>query len=108
MRESRSLPRLNVNWRGAIMIAPGHIIPLKIVNYSPSGVQVQCNVVLKEQQRYQMMMEVPSKRDASERVQVVGKATCVYTILSGGEYRAGMQQLEIPPEHKALLDAWRE
>lgn len=108
MRESRSLPRLNANWRGAIMIAPGNIVPLKVVNYSSSGLQLQCNVVLKEQQRYQMMMEVPSKSDASERTQVVCKATCVYTILSGGEYRAGMQQLEIPLEHKALLDSWQQ
>ena len=53
-----------------------------------------------------MMMEVPSHKDASARTQVVCKATCVYTILSGSEYRAGLRIASYPPEHKELLQSW--
>ena len=62
--------------------------------------------MLKEKQEYQMMMEVPSRNDASARTQVVFKASCVYTILSGSEYRAGLRAVSFPPEHQELLQSW--
>lgn len=62
--------------------------------------------MLKEKQDFQMMMEVPSRHDASLRTQVVFKATCVYTILSGSEYRAGLKAVSYPSEHRELLESW--
>ncbi|MBC3920246.1 hypothetical protein H8L32_22470 [Undibacterium sp. CY18W] len=106
MSESRTNPRSNVTWRGAIQVVPGKIVPAKIVNFSVSGIQMQCSALLKEKQTYQMMMEVPSPRDASQRTQVVCKATCIYSILSGSEYRAGMKYFDVPLEYIDLLSAW--
>ena len=106
MSDSRVAQRTNVTWRGAIQVAPGRIVPARIVNFSASGIQIQCAAVLKEKQTYQMMMEVPSLRDASQRTQVVCKATCVYAILSGSEYRAGMKYFDVPDQHMALLTQW--
>jgi hypothetical protein len=59
-----------------------------------------------EKQSYQMMMEIPSVKDASARTQVVVKASCVYTILSGDAYRAGLKCTDYPPEHRPLLESW--
>ncbi|NDI84925.1 PilZ domain-containing protein [Undibacterium crateris] len=106
MSESRNSARLPVAWRAAIQVAPGRIVPAKVVNFSATGIQLQSGVMLKEKQEYQMMMEVPSHKDASARTQVVCKAVCVYTILSGSEYRAGLRIANYPPEHKELLQSW--
>lgn len=106
MSDSRTSPRSNVNWRAAVLVAAGQIVPAKVLNFSGNGIQLQCGVALKEKQTYQMMMEVPQQRDASQRVQVVCKATCLYTILSGSEYRAGMKYFDVPPQHDALLSSW--
>ncbi|GGC86629.1 hypothetical protein GCM10011396_37430 [Undibacterium terreum] len=67
---------------------------------------MQCAHRLSDGQVYQMMMEVPEPRDASQRTQVVCKANCNYTILSGDEYRAGMKLTDVPPQHQALLGNW--
>lgn len=106
MSDSRINLRLAVSWRAAVQVVPGRIVPAKIVNFSAAGIQMQVGVMLKEKQDYQMMMEVPSPRDASARTQVVCKATCIYTILSGSEYRAGLKCLHFPPEHAELLASW--
>ncbi|MCH8621869.1 hypothetical protein [Undibacterium sp. TS12] len=106
MSDNRNTARSNVTWRGAIQVLPGQIVLAKIINFAAGGIQIQCSVVLKEKQTYQMMMEVPSPRDASQRTQVVCKATCIYTILSGSEYRAGMKYFDVPEQHMALLAEW--
>ncbi|MBI3283340.1 MAG: hypothetical protein HYZ65_00605 [Burkholderiales bacterium] len=106
MSDLRSYPRANVNWRAAVLVAPGRIVPAKILNFSGNGIQLQCSVALKEKQIYQMMMEVPQQRDASQRTQVVCRADCLYTILSGSEYRAGMKYFDVPYEHEGLLASW--
>ncbi len=106
MIESRSSPRSNVSWRAAILIAPGNIVPAKLMNIAGTGIQLQCAHRLIDGQVYQMMMEVPEPKDASQRTQVVCKATCNYTILSGSEYRAGMKLIEVPSQHQALLNSW--
>lgn len=106
MSDIRNFPRTNVNWRAAIQIAPGQIVGAKVVNFAGGGIQLQCGVMLKEQQTYQMMMEVPQQRDASQRTQVVCQATCLYTILSGSAYRAGLKYFDIPAQHHALLASW--
>ncbi|MBC3870855.1 hypothetical protein [Undibacterium oligocarboniphilum] len=67
MSDSRINPRLAVSWRSAVQVVPGRIVPSKIVNFSAAGIQMQIGVMLKEKQDYQMMMEVPSPRDASVR-----------------------------------------
>lgn len=106
MSDSRSNPRSKVSWRAAILLAPGNIVAAKILDFTMAGVQLQCGHVLKEGQTYQMMMEVPSKRDASQRTQVVCKATVRYNILSGNEYRSGMKYFDFAPEHLLLLQSW--
>jgi PilZ domain len=106
MSEARTNSRINVVWRAAIQVAPGKIVPAKIINFSMGGVLLQCGHLLKDGQTYQMMMEVPEHRDASHRTQVVCKATCTYTILSGNEYRAGMRYFDIPSQHEALIASW--
>lgn len=106
MIDFRSSPRANVSWRAAVLIAPGKIVPAKVMNIAGAGIQLQCAHRLKDGQAYQMMMEVPEPRDASQRTQVVCNASCTYTILSGGEYRAGMKLTDVPPQHQALLGNW--
>lgn len=106
MSESRSTPRSNVSWRAAILLAAGNIIPAKIVNFSGSGIQLQCDRLLKDGQTYQLMMEVPGQKDASERTQVSCKVTCLYALLSGSEYRAGLTYFDVLPQHQALLHGW--
>ncbi len=106
MSDNRSAQRSNVAWRGAIQIAQGRIVPAKITNFSANGLQMLTNSVLKEKQNYLVMLEVPSKRDASQRTQVVCKASCIYSILTGNEYRAGMRYYDLPPQHEALLQEW--
>jgi hypothetical protein len=106
MSDYRSKPRSNVTWRAAILISAGNIVPAKIVNFSGGGIQVQCERLLKDGQTYQMMMEVPDQDDASVRTQVICKATCLYALLSGSEYRAGMKYFEVPPQHQELLKSW--
>lgn len=106
MSDSRSNPRLSVSWRGAVLLAPGKIIPAKIVNFSLGGIQLQCANLLRDGETYQMMMEVPDKRDASKRTQVVCKGKVMYALLSGNEYRAGIKYSGVAPEHHALLESW--
>lgn len=106
MIDSRSSPRSNVSWRAAILVAPGNIVPAKVLNIAGAGIQLQCAHRLADGQVYQMMMEVPEPKDASQRTQVVCKASCNYTILSGSEYRAGMKLAEVPAQHQALLNNW--
>lgn len=106
MSDSRNTARANVTWRGAIQVLPGQIVPARIINFTSGSIQMQCSAVLKEKQTYQMMMEVPKPGDASQRTQVVCKATCVYSILSGNEYRAALKYFEVPVQHAALLAEW--
>jgi hypothetical protein len=94
-----------VSWRAAIKLADG-IVPAKVVNIAGTGFQLQCASPLRDGQTYQMMMEVPEPKDASQRTQVVCKASCSYTILSGSEYRAGMRFVEVEPHHHNLLNNW--
>ena len=106
MSEARSAPRINVAWRGAILLAPGKIVPAKVISFSAGALKLQCAHILRDGETYQMMMEVPSKHDASVRTQVICKAKCLYSTLSENEYRAGMKYFEVPAQHEALLQAW--
>lgn len=106
MSDPRSNPRLSVSWRGAVLLAPGKIIPAKIVNFSLGGIQLQCANLLRDGETYQMMMEVPDKKDASKRTQVVCKGKIMYALLSGNDYRAGIKYSGVAAEHHALLESW--
>ncbi|MES2049804.1 MAG: hypothetical protein V4447_15490 [Pseudomonadota bacterium] len=106
MAEPRSAPRTNVSWRAAILVAPGQIVAAKVINLSVGSLKLQCPHILRDGETYQMMMEVPSKLDASVRTQVICKAKCLYSTLSDNEYRAGMKYFEVPSQHDALMHAW--
>ena len=106
MTDARSAPRINVTWRGAIQIAPGKIIAVKVVNFSANGVQFLCSQIVPERVSFQMMIEIPDRRDASRRTQVVCKGIALYCILSGVEYRVGMKLADIPPQHADLVNSW--
>lgn len=106
MVEARATHRTNVVWRAAILISAGKIVPAKVINFSLGGLKLQCAHLLRDGEIYQMMMEVPSHRDASVRTQVVCKAKCLYSTLSENEYRAGMKYFEVPSQHEALLQSW--
>lgn len=96
----------NVSWRGAVLIAPEKIVPVKIVNISTDEVLLLSAYLLKDGQTYQMMLEVPDPSDASRRTQVVCKGTVKYAILSGSDYRAGIRYTGVSPEHASLLAHW--
>ena len=106
MVEARATHRTNVAWRAAILISAGKIVPAKVINFSLGGLKLQCAHLLHDGEIYQMMMEVPSHRDASVRTQVVCKAKCLYSTLCDNEYRAGMKYFEVPSQHAALLQSW--
>lgn len=106
MAESRSAPRTNVSWRAAIALAPGKIVPAKVINFSDGALKLQCAHHLRDGEIYQMMMQVPSHRDASVRTEVICKVKCLYSTLSGDEYHAGMKYFEVPSEHTQLLHSW--
>jgi hypothetical protein len=106
MAEARSTFRTNVSWRAAILVAPGQIVPAKVINFSLGSLKLQCAHILRDGETYQMMMEVPSRQDASIRTQVICKAKCLYNTLSENEYRAGMKYFEVPAQHDALLQTW--
>lgn len=106
MSESRSNPRTHVAWRGAVQVAPGQITVVKIVNFSGNGAQILCPKMLAEKQTYQIMLEMPDRRDPTLRVQVVCKAAVLYSILSGESYRIGVKLSDIPPEHAQLVQAY--
>lgn len=106
MSDARSAPRINVTWRGAIQVSQGKIIAIKIVNFSSSGVQFLCPQIVAERGTFQMMIEIPDRRDASRRTQVVCKGMALYCILSGSEYRVGMKISDIPPQHNDLVNSW--
>jgi hypothetical protein len=106
MPDHRSKFAPNISWRAAIVVSTGNIVAAKILSFSNREIQLQCPSLLKDGQIYQLMMEVPDQRDASLRTQVVCKATCLYAILSGSAYRAGMQYFEVPSQHQALLNSW--
>lgn len=96
----------NVSWRGAILIAPEKIVPVKIVNISPDEILLLSSHLLKDGQTYQMMLEVPNPNDASRRTQVVCKGSVKYAILSGSDYRAGIKYTGVSAEHALLLAHW--
>jgi len=109
MSVARSNPRAtlsNVSWRGAILIAPEKIVPVKIVNISTDEVLLLSSYLLKDGQSYQMMLEVPDPSDASRRTQVVCNGTVKYAILSGSDYRAGVRYSGVRAEHANLLAHW--
>jgi hypothetical protein len=96
----------NVSWRGAILIAPEKIIPIKIVNISADEILLLSSYLLKDGQSYQMMLEVPDPNDASRRTQVVCNGMVKYAILSGSDYRAGVRYSGVHAEHLSLLAHW--
>jgi hypothetical protein len=106
MAEARAVPRTNVSWRAAISISAGKIVTAKVINFSIGGLKLQCVQPLRDGEIYQMMMEVPSERDASIRTQVICKAKCLYSTLCDNEYRAGMKYFDVPSQHAALLQSW--
>mgnify|MGYP000093011366 FL=1 len=106
MSDARSAPRINVAWRGAMQVSPGKIIAIKVVNFSANGVQFLCPHLVPERGNFQMMIEIPDRRDASRRTQVVCKGSVLYCILSGNEYRVGMKIVDIPPQHNDLVNSW--
>lgn len=106
MTDARSIPRINVTWRGAIQISQGKIIAIKVINFSKQGVQFLCSQLVPENMSFQMMIEIPSRNDASRRTQVVCKGSTLYCILSGVDYRVGMKLTDIPPQHTELIDGW--
>ncbi len=106
MSDARSNPRTHVAWRGAVQIAPGQITVIKVVNFSGNGAQILCPKMLAEKQTYQLMLEMPDRRDPTLRVRVVCKATILYSILSGDSYRIGVKVSDIPPEHTQLVQTY--
>jgi hypothetical protein len=106
MSEARLAVRAKVSWRAAILIGPGKIVPAKIIDFSRGGLKLQCGVPLKDGETYQIMMEVPKKLDASSRTKVTCKAKCIYSLLSGDDYCAGMKYFEVPSQFVSLLQNW--
>lgn len=106
MAELRSSPRTHVAWRAAVRLEEAGIVPARVINIANNGVQLQCVSPLRDGASYQVMLEVPTAADAQHRVQILCRVACLYTILSGGEYRSGVKFIEIPAEHKQLLISW--
>ncbi len=106
MTESRTHPRFQINWRGAVQLSSGQIIVTKVTNLSSNGIQILCPQLLVQDQTYQLMIEVQEKRDSNRRTQVVCKGSCLYCILAGDAYRVGIKISDISPQHNQLLQDW--
>jgi hypothetical protein len=103
MNDSRSNPRTHVAWRGAVQISKDKIIGVKVVDFSATGAQIMCSISLEEKKIYQIMIEIPTQRNPTIKIQLVCKAKVIYSILSGSEYRIGLKLSEIPATHHKLI-----
>jgi c-di-GMP-binding flagellar brake protein YcgR len=107
MIELRRNPRANVTWRGAIKIAEGEVVPVKIVNISSGGLLLHCPRALDPNRKFQIMMEMPGiDQSSSVRHQAPCKVLVMHVRLSGDFYQIGVKFTEISDLHQALFDAW--
>ena len=107
MIELRKNTRSNVVWRASIQLAEGEITAIKIVNISSGGILFHCPIALESNQKYQIVMEMPSiDRSSSNRHQAPCKVLTMYVRLSGNLYQVGAKLVEISDLHQTLFDAW--
>ncbi|TDK64476.1 PilZ domain-containing protein [Sapientia aquatica] len=108
MVENRSVPRLMVAWHAALRLPSKQIVRAKVVNISSSGMQFTTAEHLIANQKYEMQITVPDLNGSTSTTLVPCFIECLYTILSGGDYRVGAKFSGMAPEHKTLIARWSE
>jgi c-di-GMP-binding flagellar brake protein YcgR len=104
--ENRQLPRANVVWRAAYLIAVGKYAPLKVINVSEGGIGAMTEARMNMGQQLQLVLEIPHPDGSPRWAQAPIKGIVVHTILSGDAYKIGIRFVEIDPTHKGLIKAW--
>ena len=104
--ENRQLPRANVVWRTAYLVAVGKYSPLKIINISEGGVGAVTESRFNLGQQMQLVLEIPHPDGSPRWIHAPIKAVVVHTILSGENYKIGVKFTEIDINHKAVIKTW--
>jgi c-di-GMP-binding flagellar brake protein YcgR len=107
MIELRRSPRINVTWRGMVKLAEGHILPIRAINVSATGVLILSPQALMIDREFQCMLEIPHiAQGSTELYKVPCKIAILHSILSGDAFRIGVRFVEIAELHRDLLNAW--
>jgi hypothetical protein len=103
--ELRQTTRIAVSWRARILINDQSFIDCRTFDISLGGIGVVCREPLTKGAVYRVALQMPLPGVTSGRV-VTSQAAVVFQILSGRDYRVGMQWTEPWDPALSPLDEW--
>lgn len=101
--ENRAAVRVNITWKGRLMLPPGTVLEVKTADISKSGVGLVGHQPLPAQTVLQLALQVPHPTIAGNFTVISGRVKVVFQVMRGGEFRAGAQWVELPDAYRALL-----
>lgn len=104
--DNRQTPRNPVSWRARVLLNAEQILECRTFDLSAGGLGLLCTQALPIGDSVRVALQLPPA--AGERTSriVSAHAKAVYQVLSGDEYRVGMQWIALDPATLALLSPW--
>ena len=91
MSDNRTASRTPVNWHADLLYGSSQLGSVRITDITSVGMQIIIKTNLPQNHEYEMCIEVPDAGGSAKSTPVRCRVKCVYVILSGQVYRAGLK-----------------
>ncbi|TAK90233.1 MAG: PilZ domain-containing protein [Burkholderiaceae bacterium] len=104
--DARKTIRVAVVWRGGVILGPGNYLLTKVIDISEGGLAFLCQQNFPVNTTLTLGIEIPAPDSSGKRHQCVCSARVTHTILSHGDYKVGVNFVDIQDEYRTLIKTW--
>lgn len=90
------------------MMPQGAVIEAKTADVSASGIGLVCHQPFQVHSVLQVAIQVPHPTISGSFTVITGRVKVAFQVMRGGEYRTGVQFVELSDAYKALINVWIE
>lgn len=104
--EQRRSPRVTVAWRAKVIVEHGEPIPLRVIDVSEGGMGVVCSEPFRKGQMLPINLTLPLWDNRASFQSVYFGALVSYQVMTGGQYRYGLQFGQLDLKTRAWIRQW--
>lgn len=106
--ENRAAVRVNITWKAKIMMPQGAVIEAKTADVSATGIGLVGHHPFPVHSVLQVAIQVPHPTISGSFTVITGRVKVAFQVMRGGDYRTGVQFVELSEAYKALINVWVE
>jgi c-di-GMP-binding flagellar brake protein YcgR len=104
--QRRVTPRMMVNWRARVLVAPPKFVDATVIDLSEGGMGLHCDHRVRHNQVYEFAVAVPTVAEWDRHQVIQARAVVKSAVLAGQRFRLGVQFVTIGPAAQGLIRAW--